>query len=346
MSSTTSAAISLAAITSNLAVVRKTAPRSKVMAVIKADAYGHGLVPVAAHLDDVDGFGVARLNEAQALRSDGIAQPITLLGGFLDEIEMHSAADLKLDVVVHSPHQLALLQGQHFSGGIWVKVNSGMNRLGFPIDSLPKVLDALAFHNVIGIMSHLASADSDREYTRQQIDTFLGGASAFGLPLSLANSAGILDYPDSHLDWVRPGLMLYGVSPFAAQRTQLTPAMMLSAPVIAINNIPAGEKVGYGGTWIAEKASKVAVLATGYADGYPREITAPVLLCGQRRQLAGRIAMDMTCIALHDTDQVAVGDQVVLWGGELPIEEVAELAGTIPYTLMCHVASRVTRQYV
>jgi alanine racemase len=346
MPSTTCAAISLAAITSNLAVVRKTAPHSKVMAVIKADAYGHGLVPVATHLDDVDGFGVARLNEAQVLRNDGITQSITLLGGFLDALEMHSAAELKLDAVVHSPHQLALLKGQHFTGGIWVKVNSGMNRLGFPIDALPKVLDALASHNVVGIMSHLASADTDREYTQQQIDTFLGGAASFGLPLSLANSAGILDYPDSHLDWVRPGLMLYGVSPFADQRTQLTPAMTLSAPVIAINNVRAGEKVGYGGAWTADKVSRVAVLATGYADGYPREITAPVLLGGQRRLLAGRIAMDMTCIELHDTDQVAVGDQVVLWGGQLPIEEVAELAGTIPYTLMCHVASRVTRRYV
>lgn len=346
MPSTTCAAISLAAITSNLAVVRKTAPHSKVMAVIKANAYGHGLIPVANHLDDVDGFGVAHLNEARMLREAGITQSITLLEGFLDAEELHGAAELGLDMVVHSPHQLSLLKGQHFTGGIWVKVNSGMNRLGFPIDALAKVLDALASLNIIGIMSHLASADTDPAYTRQQIDTFLGGAGPCGLPLSLANSAGIMEYADSHLDWVRPGLMLYGVSPFADQRIGLTPAMTLSAPIIAINDIAADEKVGYGGTWTAKKASRVAVLATGYADGYPREITAPVLLGDERRLLAGRIAMDMTCIELLDTDQVTVGNQVVLWGGQLPIEEVAELAGTIPYTLMCQVASRVTRRYV
>tara|TARA_E500000331_G_scaffold354618_1_gene408084 strand:+ start:1858 stop:2901 length:1044 start_codon:yes stop_codon:yes gene_type:complete len=347
MNSIIHAAIDLNAINSNLSIVRAKAPTSKVMAVIKADAYGHGAVAVAKHISPVDSFGVARVEEGKELRDAGIDAPIVILEGFLNAQELNASEHLGLDVVVHSEHQLALLSQGSFSGGIWVKVTTGMNRLGFSLSSLEEVLDKLASQKIIGIMSHLASADSDPAMTRQQVSSFYETANKFNLPLSIANSAGILDFPASHLDWVRPGLMLYGASPFSQLNADLHAAMTFSAPIIAINKLTIGQSVGYGGTWVAPRNCRVAVLAVGYADGYPREIfNGSVALGDVRRNIVGRVSMDMICVELDDHDDVSVGDEAVLWGIGLPIEEVATMARTIPYTLMCGVGKRVRRNYL
>ena len=347
MNSIIHAAIDLNAINSNLSLVRAKAPTSKVMAVIKADAYGHGAVAVAKQLSDVDSFGVARVNEAEELREAGIEAPVVILEGFLDADELKASERFWLDVVVHSEHQVELLHRHSFSGGRWVKVTTGMNRLGFALSDLGEVLNKLAGHNIIGIMSHLPSADSDSTMTDQQISTFRETAGTFDLPLSIANSAAILDFPNSHLDWVRPGLMLFGASPIDQLNTDLRAAMTLSAPIIAINKVVSGQSVGYGGTWVARRDCLVAVLAAGYADGYPREIAnGSVVLGGARRNILGRVSMDMICIELDESDDVTVGDQAILWGAGLPIEEVATTAATIPYTLMCGVAKRVRRNYL
>ncbi len=347
MNSIIHAAIDLNAINSNLSLVRVKAPASKVMAVIKADAYGHGAVAVAKQISTVDSFGVARVNEAQELREAGIETPVVILEGFLNADELKASERFRLDVVVHSEHQVELLRRHSFSGGLWVKVTTGMNRLGFELSDLGEVLNKLAGHKIIGIMSHLPSADSDSTLTDQQISTFRETAGTFDLPLSIANSAAILDFPNSHLDWVRPGLMLYGASPIDQLNTDLRASMTLSAPIIAINKVVSGQSVGYGGTWVARRDCLVAVLAAGYADGYPREIAnGSVVLGGARRAILGRVSMDMICIELDESDDVTVGDQAILWGEGLPIEEVATAAETIPYTLMCGVAKRVRRNYL
>ena len=347
MNSVIHAAIDLNAINSNLSIVRAKAPASKVMAVIKADAYGHGAVAVAKHISPVDSFGVARVEEGEELRDAGIDTPIVILEGFLNAEELQASERLGLDVVVHSEHQVALLSQSSFSGGIWVKVTTGMNRLGFSLSSLEEVLDKLANQKIIGIMSHLASADSDPAITHRQVSTFKETANKFDLPLSIANSAGILDFPESHLDWVRPGLMLYGASPFSQLNADLRAAMTLSAPIIAINKLTSGQSVGYGGTWVAPRNCRVAVLAVGYADGYPREIFNGSVAFGDvRRSIVGRVSMDMICVELDHHDDVSVGDEAVLWGFGLPIEEVATMARTIPYTLMCGVGKRVRRNYL
>ena len=347
MKSIIHAAIDLNAINTNLSLVRAKAPTSRVMAVIKADAYGHGAVAVAKRISAVDSFGVARVNEAEELREAGIEAPVVSLEGFLDADELKASERLRLDVVVHSEHQVELLRRHNFTGGLWVKVTTGMNRLGFVLSDLEEVLNKLAGHNIIGIMSHLPSADSDSTITDYQISTFQKTAGKFDLPLSIANSAAILDFPNSHLDWVRPGLMLYGASPANQLNTDLRSAMILSAPIIAINKVVLGQSVGYDRTWVAPRDCRVAVLAAGYADGYPREITnGSVLLGGARRNIVGRVSMDMICIELDESDNVTVGDQAILWGAGLPIEEVAATADTIPYTLMCGVAKRVRRNYL
>ena len=340
------AVIDLKAIADNLAIVRRTARASKIMAVVKANAYGHGAARVALHLQDADGFGVARILEAQELRDAGVKKPISLLEGFMDAGELDSANGLRLDVVVHSWQQVKLLKSQTFSASIWIKVTTGMNRLGFTLAELPEVLNGLSHCSVLGIMTHLAKADVDRAATNRQIESFLAAATTYGLPLSIANSAGILNYPESHVDWVRPGLMLYGASPFMQTDAGLNPAMTLSAPIIAVNQVEAGASVGYGSLWTAAKDSRIAVIAIGYGDGYPWSSCGAALVHGEPRPLAGRVSMDMTCIVLNDSDQVSVGDQVILWGTQLRLEEVAQASGTIPYTLMCHIGNRVLREYV
>ena len=346
MNTVISADVNSSALKHNLSIVHEKAPKSRVMAIVKGDAYGHGAVNVAKFLESADSFGVARLGEALELRHGGIDAPIVILEGVLDVNELRLTAELNLDLVVHSKHQIDLLNTHRFSGEVWVKVTTGMNRLGFPTSSLDEVLLKLKDRNVVGIMSHFASADSDKAFTDNQVEKFVSETKKLSLPLSIANSAGVLSFPDSHLDWVRPGIMLYGGSPYDRAIPELKSAMTLLAPVIAVNNIRASQSVGYGRTWMAYKDTRVAVLGVGYADGYPREISNGVaMLGGHRRNIVGRISMDMLCVELEESDSVSVGDTLELWGSLLRIEEVASRSNTIPYTLMCGVGNRVRRKY-
>jgi alanine racemase len=347
------AIVDTAALRANLARIRALAPRSRVLAIIKANGYGHGSVPVALALADADGFGVARLEEGVALRAAGVRQRIVLLEGVFDAAQLERAAAHELDLVVHAPEQVALLAA--WRGGhvfeVWIKIDTGMNRLGFRPEDLPAAHDALArcpgVRRAFRYMTHLASADErDAAATAAQIARFqraLGGEPG---ECSIANSAGILGYPAALADWVRPGLALYGASPFHdadATSLGLQPAMSLVTRVIALKRVLTGEAVGYGGVWRAPRNSLLAIAAAGYGDGYPRNVASgtAVLLAGRRAKVVGRVSMDMLAIDATDLPRPAVGDSVMLWGPGLPVEAVAAAAGTIAYELLCGVSQRV-----
>ena len=353
MTRATQAFINLRALQHNLKCVRGLAPKSKVMAIIKADAYGHGITRIARALRDVDGFGVARLDEAIVLREAGVTKPITLLEGFLDAAELPLICQHKLAVVIHHVTQLEILEHATLTDplSVWLKVDSGMHRLGFAPGEVKAVWARLAHcENVaqpMRLMTHFASADDKQdELTLRQVDCFAQTVSGIEAERSLANSAAIMGWPQTHADWVRPGLMLYGVSPFlnsSAQQDGLRPVMTLSSKLIAINSLKKGDAVGYGASWVCPEDMRVGVAAIGYGDGYPRhaESGTPVLVNGQRVPLVGRVSMDMICLDLRSQPEAHVGDPVILWGDGLPVEEVAQHAATIPYELLCGVARRV-----
>jgi len=347
------AVIDTRALRSNLAVVRGCAPSSRVLAVVKANAYGHGLVPTALALADADALAVARLEEGIALRSAGVRTPIVLLEGVFDAAQFLEAAHQDFELVVHSPEQLQLLaatgSGHRFR--VWLKVDTGMNRLGFRVEDFRGAYDALtscpAVLPRLRVLTHLATADvPDDLATTSQIRLFERTVAGLPVERSLANSAAILDWPASHGDWVRPGLMLYGVSPIAARTAAdfgLKPAMTLYSTVIAVRRVLPGEHVGYGGTWVARRPTTLAIAAVGYGDGYPRHAGngTPVLINGVRAPIAGRVAMDMIGIDLTDLPPAQVGDPVMLWGEGLPAELIAPFAETVPYELLCGVSQRV-----
>lgn len=344
------AEIDLAAIANNFVMVHAAAPRSKIMAVVKADAYGHGIVPVASCLESADALGVARIEEAVTLREANIQTPITLLEGVLDSQEFEIAKFHGLDLVIHSEHQLSMLK-QETGIGLWLKLETGMHRLGLPCAGLADILAKLERHNILGVMAHLSDADQkESTVVGDQLHNFLDATASLSYEKSLANSGGILGYPKTHTEWVRPGLMLYGATPFADLEpiANLNAAMSLSAPIIAIKALKKGDKVGYGSLWTAEKRCRIAVVAIGYADGYPRTAGTgtPVLINGKRRRLVGSVSMDMLTVELKDGDDVSIGSRAGLWGKKLPIEEISACAGTIPYTLMCGVSNRVPREYI
>jgi alanine racemase len=337
----------------NMTVVRRTAPASRVMAMVKANAYGHGLARVANVLaGEVDAFGVACLAEAQVIRQLGIEIPIVLMEGFFQAEELAELARLDLQIVLHSPQQLAVLQQAHLSAPVtvWLKVDSGMHRLGFPVADVPEVAQILqALPHVvqpIGWMTHFAQADDRQDpKTQHQIDTFHALAQGAAGPQSLANSAGILAWPQAHADWVRPGIMLYGVSPFAGQSGgdfQLQPVMQLRSQLIAIQQVSQGEAIGYGSTWVCPQSMPVGIVAVGYGDGYPRNMPngSPVWIAGQHVPTVGRVSMDMLAVDLRTYPQARVGDRVELWGPNLPIEHIAQRVGTIAYEVLCHVNER------
>ena len=349
------ALIDTSALRHNLAQVRRLAPGSRVMAVIKANAYGHGLEIAAAALADADGFAVARLEEAQALRAAGSRHRILLLEGVSRAEQLEVAARDGLDVMIHSLEQLAMLeqraQGQTLR--TWIKLDTGMNRLGFRIeefsDALARLVRACGVAPNPVIVTHLASADEVADpKTQQQLDAF--EAATRGLPgeRSIANSAGVLAWPASRGDWVRPGLMLYGASPFprgTGADIGLRPVMTFQSEVIAVKTVEAGETVGYGGAWRALRRTTMAVVAVGYGDGYPRSARSgtPLLIDGQRAPMIGRVSMDMITADVTGMPAVRVGAPVELWGGLLPVEEVARSADRIPYELTCGVTQRATR---
>ena len=347
------ATVDTAALHHNLGVVRRLAPGARVKAVIKANAYGHGLVGTGRALRDADAFAVARIEEAVALREAGLENPVVLLEGVLDAAQLPLAASLGLELVVHSPEQLAMLESAQLPRPIkaWLKLDTGMNRLGFPpagaraaagrLSACPQVAPG------VRLMTHLACADErDAGVTDAQLERFTAALGDLPGERSVANSAGLLWRRDCHADWVRPGIMLYGVSPFADNTGDdlgLRPAMELMSTVIALRTVQRGECVGYGGVWRAPEDSRIAIAAIGYGDGYTRHLGSgtPVLVRGRRAPLAGRVSMDMIAVDVTLIPETRVGDEVTLWGAGLPVEELARQAGTIPYELLCSVTQRV-----
>jgi alanine racemase len=350
------AIVDTAALRHNLERVRATAPAAGVMAVIKANAYGHGLVPAAKALAQTDGFAVARLDEGLALRAAGLANRILLLEGVFSPAQLAAAAEQRFDLMVHSPAQLEMLEGRAGSEVIsaWIKVDTGMNRLGFRVEEFGAAYARLRrVANVAPdptLVTHLASADDRRDTkTAEQMRAFASATAGLGGARSIANSAALLAWPDTRADWVRPGLVLYGVSPFPSGTgvdLGLRPAMTLQTEVIAVKEVREGETVGYGGAWRAPRNTRLAVIAAGYGDGYPRSVESgtPVLVNGHRAPLVGRVSMDMITVDVTDLPGVATGDPVVLWGEGVPVEEIARHAGTIPYELVCGVSQRVQHE--
>jgi len=349
--------IDLDALRHNFLQVRLAAPHSKIMAAVKANGYGHGMVKVAQALDDADAFAVATVAEALTLKQADISQPVVLLEGFIDVDELNRAMEQDLICVLHSPYQLDLLEKQssHYLKGlkVWVKLDSGMHRLGFPLDKVESVnrrLEMLTGVELIGWMSHFSDADDlNNPKTRQQIADFNQATQNLSGERSLANSGGILGWPDSHLDWVRPGIMLYGSSPFAdkgADELDLKPVMHFAARVVTVNHLHKGDSIGYGSSWVCPEDMPVGVVSVGYGDGYPRHAAfgTPVLVNGEQVPLIGRVSMDMVTVDLRSQPNVTAGDEVMLWGCGLSVDRVADSATTISYELLCNVTQRVARE--
>ncbi len=341
--------IDLSALESNLQVARR-ATSARLMSIIKADGYGHGMLRVAEALSASDGFALLDIQDAVRLRDAGFRQPILMLEGFFDADDLAPVAEHDLACVIHSPWQLALLDAYPKNGqlDVWLKVNSGMNRLGFAPQQVAQAMEHLRRHRAvcsITLMTHFANADEARG-VKEPLTLFNEIAAPCRVPRSLANSAALLRYPETHGEWVRPGLMLYGASPFAevsAQQLGLKPAMTLSSSIIAVQELRAGDEIGYGSLFRAEHPMRIGIVACGYADGYPRHAPngTPILVEGQRVQTLGRVSMDMLYVDLSKLPQAGVGSAVTLWGDGLPIEEVARAAGTVSYELMCALTERV-----
>lgn len=355
------AEIRLSALRHNAKVVRNKSPQAKIAAVVKADAYGHGVKSVAAALDDaVDLFAVAYIEEALGLRLV-TQKPILILEGYFDRQELETAAEKGFACVVHSAYQLSLLDNFHLASNmdLWLKVDTGMNRLGFSHSSFEAVyahLSDAVKPQSLTLMSHLSCADElSSEITARQIHLFDSLVAGKGRPVSLANSAGILAWPSSmpgvSEQWVRPGIMLYGCSPFSGFtgiQEGLCAVLTLRSTVIGLRDVQAGDCIGYGATWRAERPSRIGVIAIGYGDGYPRSAKqgTPVLVAGSRVPLVGRVSMDMITVDLTDTEGVEIGSDVILWGEGLPAEEVAIHADTISYELLTGITERVSRRIV
>jgi len=351
MSRPLTARIDLAALAHNLGVVKAAAPHSRVLAVIKANGYGHGLLRVAHGLRAADGFAVLSVDEAAQLRGAGYTHPIVLLEGFFHPDELSEIARLRLRPVIHRQDQAEILARAHLEHrlDVLLKIDTGMHRLGLPPARVAEALATLRAAPHIGgitLMTHFARADEPGVGVAAQMATFREAAGGLELPITLANSAALLRYPETHADWVRPGIMLYGISPFSGQTGAdlgLLPAMALESRLIAVRRIRQGDAVGYGASFVAEHDLNLGVVACGYADGYPRHAGSgtPILVEGRLTRTLGRVSMDMLCVDLTPVPNAHVGSPVTLWGAELPAEHVAERAGTIAYELLTAVAPRV-----
>src|SRR5512145_2224219 len=347
------ARIDLSALKNNLRVARRLAS-SRIMAVIKANAYGHGLLRVAEALDEAEGFGLLDVRDAIALREAGFRQTILLLEGFFTVDELPLLAEYETSSVIHSPQQLAMLDAypRRNTLQVWLKINTGMNRLGFAPEQVPAVMEKLKSHPAIRevtLMTHFSHAD-EPEGVAEQLELFKGLTAAYRVPRSLANSAALLRYPATHSEWVRPGIMLYGASPFAdasAQQLGLQPVMTLTSAIISVRELKAGDCIGYTGLFRADKRMRIGTVACGYADGYPRHASTgtPILVDGVRARTLGRVSMDMLSVDLSEVPDADVGSRVTLWGAGMPVEEVARAAGTISYELMCALTARVPVSY-
>lgn len=346
------AVIDLAAVCHNLGQVKRRADGAKVVAVVKANGYGHGAARLLPALTGAEMLGVACIEEALDLREAGAAQPILLLEGVFEADELPLCARFDFEIAVHEPGQLRMLERARLERPLtaWLKLDTGMNRLGFRPETLLDAcqqLKACAAVAKIRLMSHFASADEpDHASTREQIRRFAAVSEGLGLQRSLCNSAGVLAWPQAHAEWVRPGVVLYGISPLAGRTgldEELRPAMTLRTCLIAVKEVRCGERVGYGGTWQATTDSRIGIAALGYGDGYPRHAPTgtPVLVNSRTVALVGRVSMDMLAIDLGSQPEAKVGDSVVLWGDGSPAEIVAAHAGTIAYELVCSVTGRV-----
>ncbi len=346
------AELDLSALEHNFAMLRACAPGAKFMAVVKANAYGHGLARIATHLPQVDAFAVARVDEGVRLRECGVRQRIAVMEGFVGSEELALEARFQLEPLVHSSWQTDLLETAELASpvGVWAKVDTGMHRLGLGIDEFDACYRRLQrctnVKQPVPLITHLANADvlSDT-VTPKQLELFRQVAAGSG-ERSIANSAAMLGWQSSHSEWVRPGIALYGVSPFP-ERTGLDeglrPVMTLKTRLIAIKSLRQGDAVGYGGDWVCPHPTRMGIAAIGYGDGYPRHARSgtPVLVHGQRVPLIGRVSMDMINLDLTECPDAQVGDTVTLWGVGLPVGQIARYASTIPYVLLCNVTQRV-----
>lgn len=343
------------ALAHNLQVIKQKAAGAKVMAVIKSDAYGHGLLTAAKSFKAADALAVTSTDEAMLCRQAGITTPLLMLSGYFDADELPMLAEHNIWPLIHNTEhclQLASYDGPPLT--VWVKVNLSMNRLGFTLNELHGVVQQLSHHPKItikGILGHLSHAfDRDSHITKQDIADFRHATDGLNLERSLANSAGLLAWPDSHFDWVRPGVSLYGLSPFAypsiGAEFGLKPAMTFSASIMGLRKIPKGSGLGYGWRWKAPADTTIGLISCGYGDGYPRHIpdNTPVLVAGHKVPLVGRVSMDMITVDLSHHPQVQLNDEVTLWGPALPVETIANHYQTIGYELCCQAGRTQLRQ--
>jgi alanine racemase len=347
------ATIDLDAMRSNLALARRQAGHAKVWAIVKANAYGHGLERAMRAFADADGLALVELDNAIKLREWGWSKPILLLEGFFEPAELEALIHYGIVPAVHNGEQLAMLERHTFteSFDVHLKMNTGMNRLGFKPDAFRQAyarLRALPAIRNISMLTHFANAEVAGDNpvpVEEQARRFHAACEGLAGERSLANSAACLLHPELSADWVRPGIMLYGATPGAkdAAAFGLRAAMTLSSKLISVQEISAGEAVGYGSTFVADKPMRIGIVACGYADGYPRHAPAgtPVLVEGIKTRIAGRVSMDMLTVDLTPAPSAQIGSHVVLWGDGLPIDEVAEAAGTVGYELMCALMPRV-----
>jgi alanine racemase len=344
------AQVNLEALRHNLGVVRALAPGAQVFAVVKADAYGHGLMRVLPALADADGLALLELDAAVDLRARHYARRILLLEGFFDEAELPEIVARRLAVVVHDEAQVRMLETTPLARPIevFLKVNTGMNRLGVRPADVGAIVERLTHCDAVAalrLMTHLASGD-EPDGLAEQLAVFEAACAGLPYQRSVANSAGVVRYAETGGDIVRPGIMLYGATPFAhdsAEQIGVQPVMTLRSALIAVQELAAGDGVGYGWCYRASAPHRIGVVACGYADGYPRHARdgTPVLVCGSRARLVGRVSMDMITVDLSAVPEARVGSPVVLWGEGLPVDDVAYWAGTVGYELLCAVAPRV-----
>ena len=356
---TAQAVIDIAALQHNYQFIQSKSPRSKFIAVIKANAYGHGAVEFAKALPQADAFAVSRIQEAIELRNAGIKHPILLLEGCFCLDELQSAAELEFHTIIHNQRQLEELEQADLSKPIqvWLKVDTGMHRLGVlpeqVDDYYQRIQTSENAKSGIGFASHFNCADElDSDVTLQQIDTFQRATKNYkNSPKSLSNSAGVLHWPDAHYDWIRPGIALYGIAPRVESTGEiegLRPVMTLKSKLISVRKHKKGEAVGYGKNWTASQDTCIGVVAMGYGDGYPRTAPSgtPVLINGRRATIVGNVSMDMITVDLGPNAADQVGDEVIFWGQGLPVEEVALHIGTLAYELVIKLTQRVKKSYI
>ncbi len=350
------AELNLSALRKNVAVIRELAPASRIMAVVKANAYGHGAVRIAGVLAPLtNGLAVACIEEAIELRDAGIVGPILLMEGVFEAAELDLAAELGFWITIDNESQLRWLEEARLPAPVqcWLKIDTGMHRLGIDPSLASvyhrRILACAAACDTLVLSTHFASADDlESDQTPRQIRCFEAATENLSGQRSAANSAGVIGWAQAHYDWVRPGYMLYGNSPMSCPlpaAAALQPVMTLYSAVISVSTVAAGETVGYGATWQAQRESRIATVTIGYGDGYPRLAAngTPVLIRGQRVPLAGRVSMDMITVDVTDVPAVAIGDEVILWGEALSVNEVAAQAGTIGYELTTRMPARTPR---